>query len=471
MMADVTEYRTTRTMHPRPPRRPFGHRTDVLRDTWRPRADAARHAAWVAVAGLAVTLLLGLVGESPHALAAPGGVATAAGRATGLIGTYGLLIMVVFVGRLQLVERVVGQDRLLRWHRRIAPYVLLLLLAHAVLITIGYGQVARHGVLHELVTLVLTMPGMLTAVAGLAMIVAAAVTSYRIARRRMRYETWWVVHLYSYLGLALSFSHQIATGSMFVGHPVNRAFWIALWVATAGIVLYYRVLLPIARSLRHRLRVVSVTSEGPGVVSIVLRGHRLDKLALRGGQFLQWRFLVRGLWWQAHPYSISAMPQRDHVRVTVKRLGDHSDALTRIRPGTWVGIEGPYGTFTRHALRSRSVLLVGAGVGVTPIRALLEDLPRDVDVMVMLRANTAADLVLANEVLTLAEERGGRTVALVGPPEEVRLDPTAIHHMVPDVRQRQVYMCGPQGFVNRMIATLAQLGVSPRHIQVEEFAF
>ena len=109
-----------------------------------------------------------------------------------------------------------------------------------------------------------------------------------------------------------------------------------------------------------------------------------------GGQFLQWRFLRRGLWWQAHPYSLSAAPSGRHLRITVKDLGDHSRALARLRPGTRVAIEGPYGAFTAGARRGDRVLLIGAGVGITPIRALLQELPRGTDVVVVLRASTRA---------------------------------------------------------------------------------
>ena len=136
----------------------------------------------------------------------------------------------------------------------------------------------------------------------------AGVTSWRVVRRTVRYETWWAIHLYFYLALALAFAHQITNGASFVGHPLARAYWTALWLATAGTVVVYRLGLPLWRTLRHRLRVVDVRSEGPGVVSIVCQGRHLERLPVSGGQFLQWRFLARGLWWQAHPYSLSAMP-------------------------------------------------------------------------------------------------------------------------------------------------------------------
>ena len=305
--------------------------------------------ACAALAGLGGGAVLAAVisGESRGSLAAPGGLLIAAGRFAGLTGTYLMLIMVMLIARLPWLERSAGQDQLVRWHRRVSPWALGLIAAHAVLVTLGYAQAAKTGALRELWVLVRSYPDMLAAVAGSGLLVLAGFTSYRMIRQRLRYETWWVVHLYFYLALALAFAHQIVTGISFIGHPLVRALWIVIWAATAGMVIVFRVVQPAWRSLRHQLRVVEVRAEAPGVVSVVCAGRRLDRLAVAGGQFFLWRFLTRELWWQAHPYSLSALPRPPYLRVTIKRLGDQSRAIAHLRPGTRVAIEGPYGAFTR----------------------------------------------------------------------------------------------------------------------------
>ena len=219
------------------------------------------------------------------------------------------------------------------------------------------------------------------------------------------------------------------------------------------------------------LRVVAVYPEGPGTVSIVIEGRHLDRLPVNGGQFLQWRFLRPGIWWQAHPYSLSAMPLPPYLRVTVKQLGDHSGELARITPGTRVAIEGPYGAFTRHAAERHKLLLVAAGVGVTPIRAMLEDLPAHADIDVILRANNESELVLDEEVEELVTKRGGRLHRLVGDRREVPLTPSLVHQLVPDLRERELYICGPEGFTERFIAVARHLGLRSDHIHHEQFAF
>ncbi len=451
-----------------------GFWTAPLRSRSRRPAPGRRAANWLAGLaglGLGITVALAVTAESAGSLAALGGPATAAGRLAGLVAAYLMLITVLLVARIPALDRAVGHDRLVAWHRRLGPWPLYLVTAHGVLITIGYAQAAKTGVLSELWTLLMTYPGVLAGTVGFGLLVAAGVTSYRKARRKLSYETWWTVHLYTYLALALAFSHQIATGASFVGHPLAQLWWTTIWVGTAGVALAYRVFLPILRSAYHRLRVVSVHHEGPGVVSIVCKGHRLDRLPLHGGQFMQWRFLARGLWSQAHPYSVSALPHPPYLRVTIKDLGDHSAALARLRPGTPIAVEGPYGAFTRHARSRDAVLLAGAGVGVTPLRALLEDLPAHVDVTMLVRASSPADIILRDYFSELVEARGGRLHELVGPRTDVALDPRSLRRLVPDLDRRDVYVCGPDGFNDLIRRAARAAGVGRNRFHVEAFAF
>ena len=192
---------------------------------------------------------------------------------------------------------------------------------------------------------------------------------------------------------------------------------------------------------------------------------------MRGGQFFQWRFFTRDLWWHAHPYSLSAMPQPPFIRLTVKGLGDQSRAVSRLKPGTRVFIEGPYGTFTRHARSTERVTLIGAGVGITPLRALLEDLPASVDVTVVVRASAPKDIVHRQELVDLVEERGGRLHEVVGSRHKARLDARSLRRLVPDIGRSDVYVCGPKSFNEALIATMSRLGVPRSRIHEEVFSF
>jgi predicted ferric reductase len=435
-----------------------------------PRPALARTTLVVAGAGLGATTALTFTAETAGQFTAAGGPATFVGSLTGMTGTYLALMMVLLVSRIPVIERVLGQDGLLRWHRRLAPWPISLLVAHAVFITVGYAQAARSGLGHQIGILLTRYPDVLIATIGLGLMCLIGVISLRAIRSRLRRETWWLVHLYMYLALALSFAHAIVLGPSFVGHPFTRAVWSLAWAGTAGLVIAYRFGLPVVRSVRHHLVVEQVRPEGPGVVSVICSGRNLDKLAVDGGQFMLWRFLSRGRWWQAHPFSLSALPQPPYLRLTVKAVGDHSASLARLRPGTPVMVEGPYGAFTRHAQVNSRAVLVAGGIGVTALRSLLEDLPRKSAPVVLLRASRPEDLVLGKEVAELVRYRHGRLHELVGSREHAGIDERSLRRLVPDLHRRDVFVCGPEGFVADIVDLVKHLGVPDEAIHHEAFA-
>ncbi|MDA8281097.1 MAG: ferredoxin reductase family protein [Actinomycetota bacterium] len=435
-----------------------------------PRPWVVRLAGVLVVGGLVWLIGLVVSGETGSELHAPGGWATFLGTATGLVGTYLALVMVLLASRIPPVERVLGQDGLLRWHRRISAWPILLILLHAVLITVGYAQAAHSGFGHEIGVLLNDYQDVLAATVGLGLMLLIGVLSVRAIRRRLRRETWWAIHLYIYLALALSFAHALVLGPTFVGHPLTQAIWSLVWAGAAGLVVVYRIGLPVVRTLRHDIRVVEVRPEGPGVVSVICKGRNLDRLPVAGGQFVMWRFLVRDLWWQAHPYTLSSMPRPPYLRITVKAVGDHSEAVASLRPGTRVAIEGPYGAFTRYSRRYHRVAMIAAGIGVTAVRSLLEDLPSGTEPIVLIRATTEEDLVLRREIAALVRHHKGKLHELVGRRDEVRVDSATLRRLVPDLARRDVYVCGPESFVDTVDLTCRHLGVHRSSLHHEAYA-
>ena len=423
------------------------------------------------VVGLVATIALALSQETTSNLAQPGGWYDAVGRLAGLTGTYGMLVMVVLISRVPWLERSIGQDRLVRWHRRIGGWPVALIALHIVTITLGYAALTNVGFVSQLWTFLVHYPDILAAALGFCLLVVAGISSARIARRKMRYETWWAVHLYIYLALGLSFAHQVATGAMFLRHPLTTAAWIAAWVFVGVLLFGSRLALPLARNLRYHLRVTRVEEVAPSVYAVTIRGRELQRLAVSGGQFFQWRFLARGLWWHSHPYSLSALPRPPYLRVTVRAVGDQSRAIARLRPGTRALVEGPYGTFTKHATETGAVTLIGAGVGTTPLRALAEDLPTGTKVTAILRASTERDRVHHDEIGALVRRHGGVLHELIGTRSEVRLDARALRRLAPDISRSDVFICGPEGFLESVSRAVAAAGVPDRRIHAEEFAF
>ena len=320
--------------------------------------------------------------------------------------------------------------------------------------------------------MITTYPWMLPATLGFALLLIAGISSYRIYRNSISYETWWIIHLYTYLGVALSFMHQILTGAMFISHPLARYYWIALYSMVVVAILYWRILIPLIRSIRHQLRVEKVVSEGPGVVSIYITGRDIYSLNAQGGQFFSWRFLQKELLFQSHPYSLSASPTDDSLRITVKALGDSSSTLANLVPGTLVFVEGPYGIFkASSARRGRQIVLIGGGVGITPLRAIMEEFPSNTKIDILYRASSESELVLRKELDEIASKVGAKVHYLVGSRSTHTMSYEYLKEILPNFQDAEVFVCGPEGLVSAVKAATKRAGIPKNRFHDEAFAF
>jgi ferredoxin-NADP reductase len=120
-----------------------------------------------------------------------------------------------------------------------------------------------------------------------------------------------------------------------------------------------------------------VRREALGVTSVVVSGRDIDRLGARAGQYLLWRFLGRPVWTRAHPFSLSAAPERSRPAFTAVHVGPDSTALDHLHRGARVLVEGPCGRLHAGVRTGDKVLLMASGIGVTRMRALLEGLPTD----------------------------------------------------------------------------------------------
>ncbi|UOQ88319.1 ferredoxin reductase family protein [Agromyces endophyticus] len=434
----------------------------------------------LAVASVAVAIALFLADGGASRFGDPGAALTSLGIIAGLAATDLVLVMLVLAARVPFIERAVGHDAAMALHGRLGKPVLYLLIAHGLLLVAGYTVADGVDVVSEVVS-IWNLPDLPLAMLGFTLFVTVVVTSLVAVRRRLRYEVWQLVHLLSYAAVLAALPHQFSVGGLFAEGGWQRWYWLALVVASFTAIALYRFVMPIVVSLRHRLVVESVAPvgggvAGDGVFSITMRGRRLETLAAAGGQFFIWRFLAAGQWWQAHPYSLSAVPRGDRLRITVRALGDGSASLAGVAPGTRVALEGPYGIFSEAARTRDRITLVGAGIGVTPIRSLLEHATfRPGEATVVLRTTGVDQGWLLDEVAALCRARGATLLTVPGArgrgwlPDSAERQGLDLAALVPAVRDSDLYVCGPRGWAEHLIAEARAAGLSPEQIHHERF--
>jgi predicted ferric reductase len=408
---------------------------------------------------------------------------TSAGRLAGLVSADLLLVQVLLMARIPMIERVYGQDELARRHRLVGFTSFNLMIVHIVLIELGYAAQDGKNPVVELWNLVVDYPGILLSVAGTGLLIMVTVTSIKKARARLRYESWHLLHLYAYLGVGLALPHQLWAGQEFLEHRFATVYWWSLWIAATGAILIWRIGVPLYRTLRHDLRVSAVVREAPDSVSVWMTGRGLNRLPVAAGQFFIWRFLSGPGWSRGHPYSLSTAPTGNELRITVKDLGEGSRLLAQLQPGTRVAIEGPYGRLHAGVRTRRKVTLIASGIGITPLRALLEEMPQNPgDVTLIYRARQEDDLIFAAEIDQLTARTGARVFYVAGarvsgrpswlPQTAAHLtDAEALRHLVPDIAAQDVYICGAGGWMDAVKAAALALGVPAAHIHEERFSW
>jgi predicted ferric reductase len=388
-------------------------------------------------------------------------------------GLHAALIMMfqlLLVARLPWLDRRIGMDRLTVWHRWVGFTLLWTILTHATLVVLGYATLDDASMATTFLALA-GVPASLLGMLAAAVIVVIAAVSMRSVRRRLRYEIWHGLHLLLYLALVLAFVHQLLETTTFTSSAFATVYWWALWLFAFGALIIGRLVIPLWRNTYHRFRVEAVVPESHNVVSVYVGGRHLERLPARAGQFCIWRFPGHNRWWPANPFSLSAAPNGRWLRLTAKAVGDASAGLRYLPVGTRVYLEGPYGAFTSaHRTRSGALLIAG-GVGITPLRALLEEEPSG-DVVVLYRVRDVNEAVLLNEVRDLVAARRGRLHLLTGRTGHGArpFEPNHLRALVPDIAGRDVYVCGPAAMTSAVLASLRALGVPNTQVHAEKFS-
>jgi predicted ferric reductase len=388
---------------------------------------------------------------------------------TGISASFAGLAGLALAGRPVAVEHRYGLDRVFIWHRILGETMAVLIGVHVVTAVFSWGLDAGFGA--AIIDLTGRDSYMALAFVGALIIGAVTVTSLRSIRRQMAYETWYFIHLLAYAGFAISFSHEIVWGELFADDAFSRWLWIALHIAVGIMLIRGRWGRLIGAALRP-MHIAETLTLNDNTTELRLAGGTLYKMVGDAGQFVIVRPLAKGLWWQAHPFSLSAAPTTGGLKISVKSLGDASASIGRLPRGTRIAVEGPFGAFTPRAIDDRKVLFIVGGIGVAPVKAMLERLDRRHQPIVLYRASRHDDLVYADELRGMARELGGELLTLVGPTATLAIkDPFSgkvLRKAIPDLTERVALLCGPERLLWAGRAGLREAGVANDDIHFEQ---
>lgn len=398
----------------------------------------------------------------------------------GLLGFTILALQFPLAARIPWIEWPFGLDIVVRFHRAMAVFATLLLLAHPLLMAAG-GE-------PELLTRWDAKWPIQVGRAALLVLLATVVLSLGWRAMRLSYETWQRWHrLFAGSLLALGVVHSSVVAEELATWPM-RVVWGALVLTAAAAYAYHRIYHP-RYADRGEFVVAEVVPESHDTWTVRLRPERTGGGAggvapYLPGQFHYLTLAHAGQPAEEHPFTIASSPtDGSHLASTIKASGDYTRTVPQIAPGTRARVRGPFGRFS-HLLHpdAAELVFVAGGVGLTPFMSMLRYM-RDANqwrpTVLFAGTRTERDLLFRDELATMvARARGLLTVVHVlsrpgdtwaGEQGHVTAA-TIARHVGPDRPGVHYFVCGPPALSATVLAELGQAGVPAGRLHTEQFA-
>jgi predicted ferric reductase len=395
------------------------------------------------------------------------------------IGYSGLAMMGLQFGltaRFRHVTAPWGEDVIYHFHRQISQIAVGLVVAHALIMSATRPEMfALPGAIGDVPW------GAVFAFVSIFALIALVVTALWRVKLKIRYETWHVSHVaLAVLAIAAGMVHMVGW-AFYLSDPWKRALWIGLTIFWIGLLLYVRIFKPWFM-LRRPYRVAEVRQERGDTSTLVMRPDGHPGFRFSPGQFgwlTLWGspFKITG-----HPFSFSSSAEATDgcVEMSIRKLGDFTNAIAQVPVGQRVYLDGPYGAFTIGNPADMHVLIAG-GVGVTPMMSMIRTLAdrRDQRPVILLYGSKDWESITFREEMEALQARLNLKVVhvLANPPvgwtgEQGFISAEMFkRHLPPPYADHEYFICGPNVMMDAIEKVLGELGVPLTKYHSERYSF
>jgi len=393
-----------------------------------------------------------------------------------------LLVEFVLSGRFGAISARMGMDVTMRFHQLVARTALVFVTVHPFLYGTPYFNTPLPWDATDQLTLGLDVGSLATGV--LAWVALPGFVLMSIFRDQLpyRYETWRAMHALGAVVIVVLVAHHAIAAGRYSADWSLAFFWLLLLAMALASIGWTYVIAPLGEAGRP-YKVTSVKKIALKTWELTVRPFRNSALQFEAGQFAWLNIGHNPFSLHENPFSISSAPaERPDIRFVIKEVGDLTQRIGEVKPGTVVYLDGAHGSLTLKGRKGAGIALIAGGVGVAPLLSIARQLRAENDPrpVILLYGNRVAEqIVYQDELKQYARRTKTQVIHVISEPKRGWKGPTgkvdkAIIDQVFsfDGASDWLYLvCGPPPMLDAVEDALLALGVPVNQIVVEQFYY
>lgn len=390
------------------------------------------------------------------------------GKLAGLIGMSLFALNFVFASRWKFLEKIIGPlDQQYYSHHMTGGAALIFLLFHPIFLALQFSPIGWQYASSFLLDY--SDPWIMLGRLALFLLIGLLVITFY---GRWKYENWKLSHKWLGLPLFLGGVHAFMVPSDISEHMSLKAV-MASYIVLGMWALFWRTILKMYKNAEYIFTVEAINKISDKITEVVLKPVGVMPHFMPG-QFAFVNFQSDGLVGETHPFSISSGPEEDRLRFSIKSLGDFTEKMSKITPGTSVRVEGPFGGFTYLDTQIKRQIWIAGGIGITPFLAMSRHIQRngikDYKIDLFYSLVDRNDNAFVGELESLSNSVSDFKFHPHYVSESGYLTSDKFLSGMDDIGSVEIFLCGPPSFMDSLREQLSARGVSHRHIHFEVFA-
>jgi predicted ferric reductase len=393
-----------------------------------------------------------------------GAITTSLGQIFGLVGMVLFSITLILAGRYKFLDKFLkGLDKVYHNHHKLGAIAFILLLFHPLFLVVRYAMMSIHDAGLFFIPFI-NMPITWGIISLILMIIFLGITFYT----RLKYQIWKFTHKFMTLAFFFAVFHTLVISSDVSRSNLLR-YYILLF-ALAGLFSISRKVffdqLPINR---YRYKVKNINQLNQDVVEVEMISLN-KKMIFAPGQFAFFKFKSGKVSSESHPFSISSSTSENNLKIIVKNLGDYTNLLKKLRVNDGVLVDGPYGNFSYKKIKNKNQIWIAGGIGITPFLSMAKTLESDYKVDLYYSVKGNKDAIRVGDLQEVARRNPNFRYKLWVTNDNGYIKLEIISKMSGSLNDKEIFLCGPSGFMESLESQFISLGINAKKIHYENFS-